>query len=64
MWWTPLVLQYLMLAMLLMQIGLLVSINCKVETCTEFKAKILKRLSLGALFQIRIDFVYRVWQIV
>ena len=47
-----------MLAMLLMQISLLIAINCKVETCSGFKAKMLERLSFGASWSIRIGFVY------
>ena len=43
----PLVLQYLMLLMLLTQLCLLISMNCKVQNYSEFKAKMIERLSFS-----------------
>ena len=48
-WWTPLVLQYLMLLMLLIQFCLLISMNCKVQNYSKYKTKMLERLSFSKL---------------
>ena len=46
-----------MLLMLLMQLCLLISMNCKVENCSKLKAKMLERLSFSKLVSDSVLFI-------